>query len=61
MPRNSLGSNGWTVEDQRELLRRVADGRVKPITHSALPLAEIKLPFKQLMDREVFGKAVLLP
>jgi len=58
---NILGSNGWTVEDQRELLRRVADGRVKPVVHCERPLSEIKIPFKELMDREVFGKAVLIP
>ena len=46
---NILGSNGWTVEDQRELLRRVADGRVKPIVHCERPLSEIKIPFKELM------------
>jgi len=48
-------------EDIRELLRRVEDGRVKPIVHGTFPLAEMKIPFKQLMDREVFGKAVLVP
>jgi alcohol dehydrogenase len=58
---NILGSNGWTVEDQRELLRRVADGRVKPVVHCERPLSEVKIPFQELMDREVFGKAVLIP
>ena len=58
---NILGSNGWTVEDQRELLRRVADGLVKPVVHCERPLSEVKIPFQELMDREVFGKAVLIP
>lgn len=58
---NIIGSNGWTVEDQRELLARVADGRVKPVIHCERSLSDIKIPFKQLMDREVFGKAVLIP
>jgi alcohol dehydrogenase len=58
---NIIGCNGWTDEDLRELLRRVADGRVKPVIHCARPLAEIREPFQQLMDREVFGKAVLIP
>jgi alcohol dehydrogenase len=56
-----IGSNGWTPDDQRELLRRVAAGRVKPVIHSALPLARFKEPFQQLVEREVFGKAVLIP
>jgi alcohol dehydrogenase len=58
---NIIGSNGWTPEDIRELLRRVEDGRIKPVVHGTFPLAEMKIPFKQLMDREVFGKAVLIP
>jgi len=58
---NIIGSNGWTPEDQLEMLARVADGRIKPIVHCERPLAEIKLPFQQLIDREVFGKAVLVP
>jgi alcohol dehydrogenase len=58
---NIIGSNGWTLGDQRELLRRVADRRVVPVVHGEFPLSEIKAPFRQLMDREVFGKAVLIP
>lgn len=56
-----IGCNGWTVDDQLELLRRVADGRVKPVVHCERPLNEIKVPFKQLMERAVLGKAVLVP
>jgi alcohol dehydrogenase len=58
---NILGSNGWTPSDITELLRRVAEGRVTPTVHGTFPLSEIKVPFKQLMEREVFGKAVLIP
>ena len=58
---NIIGSNGWTPEDQLEMLARVADARIKPIVHCERPLAEIKIPFQQLIDREVFGKAVLVP
>jgi len=58
---NIIGSNGWTPEDQIEMLDRVADGRIKPIVHCERPLAEIKVPFQELVDRDVFGKAVLVP
>jgi alcohol dehydrogenase len=58
---NIIGCNGWTEEDLRELLRRVADGRVKPIIHCQRPLPEIRQTFAQLMQREVFGKVVLIP
>jgi alcohol dehydrogenase len=56
---NIIGSNGWTSEDQIELLRRVADGRLKPIKHTVLPLARIKEAMSDLIERKVFGKAVL--
>jgi alcohol dehydrogenase len=36
---NIIGSNGWTPEDQLEMLDRVADGRIKPIVHCERPLA----------------------
>ena len=58
---NIIGSNGWTPEDQLEMLDRVADGRIRPVVHCERPLAEIKVPFQELMDRAVFGKAVLIP
>jgi alcohol dehydrogenase len=58
---NIIGCNGWVVEDLRELLRRVADGSVTPIIHCEHPLSDIRRPFQALMQREVFGKAVLIP
>jgi alcohol dehydrogenase len=58
---NIIGSNGWTGEDQIELLRRVADGRIKPIKHCVLPLARFKEAMTDLIERKVFGKAVLTP
>lgn len=58
---NIIGSNGWTADDQVELLRRVADGRLKPAIDSVRPLAEFRVSFDALTRREVFGKAVLQP
>jgi alcohol dehydrogenase len=58
---NIIGSNGWTRADQIELLRRVAQGRLKPIKHCVLPLARFKEAMTDLIDRKVFGKAVLTP
>ena len=58
---NIIGSNGWTREDQIELLRRVAQGQLKPIKHCVLPLARFKEAMTDLIDRKVFGKAVLTP
>jgi len=56
-----IGSSGWTPDDQRELLDRVADGRIKPVVHSVLPLREFAAALQELIDRKVFGKAVLEP
>lgn len=58
---NIIGSNGWTRDDQIELLARVADGRLRPVVHSETPLRDIRTPLRELMERAVFGKAVLLP
>jgi len=58
---NIIGCNGWTRDDQIELLQRVADGRLAPIKHCELPLARFGEAMTDLIDRKVFGKAVLLP
>jgi alcohol dehydrogenase len=56
-----IGSNGWTPEDQLELLNMVADRRIKPVVHSIRPLRELPAALQELMDRKVFGKVVLEP
>jgi alcohol dehydrogenase len=58
---NIIGCNGWTREDQEELLRRVAEKKLVPVKHSELPLPRFKEAMADLMERRVFGKAVLLP
>jgi alcohol dehydrogenase len=58
---NIIGSNGWTPQDQIELLDMVADGRIKPVLHSVRPLREFAISLQELIDRKVFGKAVLEP
>jgi alcohol dehydrogenase len=58
---NIIGCNSWTRDDQIELLHRVADGRLEPIKHCELPLARFGEAMTDLMERRVFGKAVLIP
>ncbi|HVA36669.1 MAG TPA: zinc-binding dehydrogenase [Candidatus Dormibacteraeota bacterium] len=54
-----IGSNGWTADDQAALLQMVADGRIDPVIDSVRPLAQMKISMQELIDRKVFGKAVL--
>ena len=56
-----IGSNGWEPSDQVALLDMVADGRIKPVIHSTRPLQEFSISLEELIDRKVFGKAVLEP
>jgi alcohol dehydrogenase len=56
-----VGSNGWTPDDLRTLLAMVAAGELSPVLHAVRPLAELPQQMQQLIDRQVFGKAVLLP
>jgi alcohol dehydrogenase len=56
-----LGCNGWTPDDQRELLARVADGRLTPAIHCVRPLEAFSQTLQELAERKVFGKAVLIP
>lgn len=58
---NIIGSNGWEPSDQVELLDMVADGRIRPAVHSVRPLRELPISLQELVDRKVFGKAVLQP
>jgi alcohol dehydrogenase len=54
-----IGSNGWSREDHAQLLDLIAQGRLKPVVHSVRPLAELSHSLQELIDRKVFGKAVL--
>jgi alcohol dehydrogenase len=56
---NIIGSNGWTVEDHAELLEMIAAGHLKPAIHSVRPLDELAISLRELIERKVFGKAVL--
>ena len=58
---NIIGSNGWTREDHATLLDMIADGRLKPVIHSELPLSRIHEGYRDLIDRRAFGKIVLIP
>jgi alcohol dehydrogenase len=56
-----LGSNGWSMDDQAEVLRMARDRELSPVIHSIRPLAETAAAMAELIERKVLGKQVLLP
>jgi alcohol dehydrogenase len=56
-----LGSNGWSREDQAEVMRMARDGEIEPVLHAVRPLAETGAALQELIDRKVLGKVVLVP
>jgi alcohol dehydrogenase len=58
---NIIGSNGWAMDDLRALLDLVAAGRLKPVIASVRKMQEAKTSMQDVIDRKVFGKAILTP
>ena len=58
---NIIGANGWTPDEQREVLGMVADGNLEPVVHATRPLSEIARSMSELIERRVVGKSILLP
>lgn len=58
---NILGSDGWTTDDLRELLRQVASGTLRPVISDVLPLSAAREAERLLEERRVFGKVILEP
>jgi len=56
-----LGSNGWSQEDQAEVMRMARDREIEPVLHAVRPLAETGAAMQELIERAVFGKVVLVP
>jgi alcohol dehydrogenase len=56
-----IGSNGWSMDDQAEVLRMARDRELAPVIHAIRPLAETGAAMQELIDRKVLGKLVLVP
>lgn len=54
-----IGSNCWQRRDLEDLLDLVATGKLKAQISSLRPLEELPVSLQELIDRQVFGKAVL--
>ena len=50
-----------TKREMREVMRHVEAGRLHPVTHAVLPLAQAAEAHRMLERREQFGKIVLVP
>jgi NADPH:quinone reductase-like Zn-dependent oxidoreductase len=56
-----LGTIMGTPAEFREVMALVFEGRLKPVIHESLPLAEARRAHEMLEAGEVFGKLVLVP
>ena len=56
-----LGSTMGSPTDYRDAMALVFQGKVEPVIHSVLPLAEARMAHEMLEAGEVFGKLVLRP
>ena len=55
------GSNSWAPEDLEQLMKLIAEGRLKPVIDTVLPLEETREGVRQLAEREVIGKIIITP
>jgi alcohol dehydrogenase len=58
---NIIGANGWEISDLEILLQMIAQKKLAPVIDCVRPMREVKQSMQDLMDRKVFGKAVLVP
>lgn len=56
-----LGSTMGSKGDLFEVLKHVAAGRLRPVVHTVMPLAEAASAHQLLEARQAFGKVVLTP
>ncbi len=56
-----LGSTMGSKADLIDVLAHVAAGRIRPVVHAVLPLAEAAAAHRILEERRAFGKVVLQP
>lgn len=55
------GSKNASVLELRKVMGLVADGKLKPVIHRALPLAQAAEAHRVVDSRDFFGKVILLP
>lgn len=55
------GSKNASVLELRQVMGLVADGKLKPVVHKALPLSQAAEAHRIVDSRDFFGKVVLVP
>jgi NADPH:quinone reductase-like Zn-dependent oxidoreductase len=55
------GSKNASVLELRKVMGLVADGKLKPVIHKALPLSQAAEGHRVVDSRDFFGKVILLP
>jgi alcohol dehydrogenase len=56
-----VGSNGWTMDDQKKLLDLARTRRLLPVIDRVVPLSEAIAAIGELENRQVTGKIVVQP
>ena len=56
-----LGSTMGTRAELDAVVRRVADGTLRPVVDTVFPLREARAAQERMVDRRVFGKLILAP
>jgi len=56
-----FGSNGASRKELEQVLEMTAQGRLKPVVHSVMPLEMIHQAHRLLTERGVVGRIVLVP
>ncbi|MCL4768273.1 MAG: zinc-binding dehydrogenase [Hyphomicrobiaceae bacterium] len=54
-----IGSFGCTMSNMRTAMGKMADGRVRPVIDTVIPIDEIETGLQRLESRQVFGKIVV--
>lgn len=58
---NIIGSDGWSTDDLRELLKQVEHGAIHPVISRVMSLSEAREAERLIEDRQIFGKVILQP
>ena len=56
-----IGSNSFYDDDLQALMGLIAQGRMKPVIETVLPLEQAAEGVRLIQDREVFGKVIVTP